>query len=362
MKKKWSLQVSSNRGSYSVQEWGPDIILGLSQRKLLVIVDCEVSRHHKVFMASLPENAQVIEIQVNESLKSFDNLGELINQLVSRGVDKTYVLVAVGGGALQDAVGFIASIYMRGIDWIFLPTTILSMGDSCIGSKTSINFSHHKNLLGNFNPPTKIFIRREFLDSLSNDNYWSGVGELCHYFALEQSGEELINNVTQTRLEPSALFYFIQKSLEIKKAYIEADEFDQGPRKLLNFGHTFGHALEAATGYRIPHGIAVAWGARLAVNLSSDMNLLGKESAENFSIKMDRIIGRFSLPSTTRHELWEAILMDKKTQNGTPHAILTQGYGKMMVEPLVCDSVTLNAIDKALAILEKRRVVSTNDQ
>lgn len=362
MKGKWSLEISSGGGSYSVEEWGPSSFSSILQGNVVVLIDHEVSRRHADFIGSLGKNVRVIELTVDESLKNFDSLGTLIQQLINHGVDKTSSLVAVGGGALQDAVGFTASIYMRGVDWIFLPTTILSMGDSCIGSKTSINFYQHKNLLGNFNPPTKIIIRRKFLDSLESKDYWSGIGELCHYFSLDANGDELIDHVTEKRLDSLELQPFIQRSLEIKKGFIELDEYDQGPRKLLNFGHTFGHALEAATNYEIPHGIAVAWGARLAFNLSVKKNLLHEKSAEQFSTKMDRIIQRFTLPSATRDTFWDALLMDKKTVGGIPHAILTQGYGKMTLEPLARDFETLSAIDEALAILDVGKEFFAHDK
>ena len=350
MNGRWSLEIDSGGGPYSVEEWGSESLSGTLHGNVLVLIDGQVSRKHEDFVGALGENVRIVQLTVDESLKSFDNLGHLIQQLISHGVDRTTSLVTVGGGALQDAASFIASIYMRGVDWVFLPTTILSMGDSCIGGKTSINFHQHKNLLGNYNPPTKIFLRQQFLDSLESKDYWSGIGELCHYFSLDMNGEELIDQVTKNRLDSSELLPFIQRSLEIKKEFIEMDEYDKGPRKLLNFGHTFGHALEASTNYAIPHGIAVAWGARLAFNISFKKNMLQKESAEKFSRKMDRIIKRFTVPYVTSDTFWDALLMDKKTVGGIPHAILTQGYGKMSLEPLARDFETLSAIDEALGI------------
>jgi 3-dehydroquinate synthase len=223
------------------------------------IVDSHVLDH----VGNLP-NAIVVD--ANEELKSYAQAACIIELLIDKGLKRNHTLVAVGGGIVQDLTCWIASTYMRGIDWNFVPTTLLAQTDSCIGSKSSINFLGYKNLLGTFNAPQKVLICPEFLTTLNQADIRSGKAELIKLLIIGNFDVQHIEKVIHA--DNNALADYIKTALEVKRNFIQADEFDTGVRNILNYGHCFGHALESASDYRIPHGIAVAMGMDLANKLN----------------------------------------------------------------------------------------------
>lgn len=213
-----------------------------------------------------------IVIEVNEKVKTLDGAGKILLELAQRGVVRGDILIAVGGGALQDLVTLTASIYMRGLEWIYAPTTLMSMLDSCIGGKSSINLGKYKNLLGNIYPPTGVYINKGFVATLSRVDIACGLAEgvkICFAASVTESSrfEEIVANWRSTSND-DFLEEAIFLSLEKKRWFVEIDEFDKKERKLLNFGHSFGHALEAATGFALPHGMGVFIGMHTAVNFA----------------------------------------------------------------------------------------------
>lgn len=232
--------------------------------------------------------ANIITINANENAKALTSLYKIILKIKKLNGNKKTELHVIGGGVLQDLGAFIASIYMRGIKWIFYPTTLLSQADSCIGSKTSINLGKNKNLLGTFFPPKKILIYFNFLNSLSMSEVHSGNGELLKYFLLKNFIKKSKFKIFEKKLYSEKNFKeLIFESLKIKKRYIEKDEFDENIRKHLNYGHTFGHAIESSTNYRIPHGIAITFGMDIANYISFKMKKISKKEYErtNFLLK-----------------------------------------------------------------------------
>ena len=164
----------------------------------------------------------------------------------------------------------------RGLKWVYYPTTLLSQADSCIGSKSSINFQFKKNLIGTFNPPDSIYINFNFLNSLDKKDIHSGIGEILKCAIIKNKNKFIKDKDRYIKLilENKGINNFIADSLLIKKKIIELDEFDQGPRKIMNYGHTFGHALEAVTKYKIPHGIAITMGMDLANYISKELRFI----------------------------------------------------------------------------------------
>ncbi len=221
------------------------------------LVDANVTEH----LGGVPPN--MIVIDATENNKKYENIAWIIETLVSKRLRRDSRLVVIGGGVTQDIGCWIASTYMRGIEWVFVPTTLLAQADSCIGSKSSINFGNHKNLLGTFYPPSQVVINRNFLSTLSQHDVRSGMAEIVKLMIIANYSPDLIEKNLQD------LDNALHDALMIKRRYIELDEFDTGVRNLLNYGHCFGHAIETATNYAIPHGIAVALGMDIA-NLYSD--------------------------------------------------------------------------------------------
>lgn len=218
-------------------------------------------------------------IEAKESNKSFESISIILQSLVEAGIKRNDVLVGIGGGIVQDITAFVSSIWMRGISWTFVPTTLLAQCDSCIGSKSSINFGEAKNILGTFNSPDKILIDTSFLHCLNDREIKSGLGEIIKLFVIDQRSFEYSDFTNDIETA-------IIDALTIKKRFIEEDEFDIGIRNILNYGHCFGHAFESASNFKIPHGIAVSLGMDIANFVS--MNL-GKTTQE-FYLNQKKIL------------------------------------------------------------------------
>jgi 3-dehydroquinate synthase len=214
-----------------------------------------------------------LAIEAIEPNKSLDKFPAYVDHLVSQKIRRGHTLIAIGGGIIQDITCFLAATMLRGIDWQFYPTTLLAQADSCIGSKSSINAGSAKNILGTFTPPNRIFISSRFLDTLPEGDVRSGVGEMLKVHVID--GPDSFNAISadyETLFEDRArMLHYMRRSLEIKQTYIEKDEFDRGPRLVFNYGHSFGHAIEGATKFGIPHGIAVTMGMDLANWISAEM-------------------------------------------------------------------------------------------
>jgi 3-dehydroquinate synthase len=230
----------------------------INSQNTITIIDSNVNKLYP----SLNRNTNIV-LECNEDLKTLKGAYNLITTLSNLKTNTNTRLVVIGGGILQDLVGFCASIYARGIEYILIPTTLLAQTDSCVGGKTSINFDNRKNLLGTFYPPNNIIICTGFLKTLSPLDYISGLGEIYKFYLLQNKISEFDLN---SPIEPMIL-----DSLRYKVDILTRDEFDKGERKFLNFGHTFGHALESTSSHKIPHGIAVILGSIIALKLSTKL-------------------------------------------------------------------------------------------
>ena len=244
-------------------------------------------------------------INTSEESKDIKNVTNLIQEILL--TNKTpNKIISFGGGIIQDISGFCSSLIRRGIEWIFIPTTLLAMADSCIGSKISINVNASKNQIGLFYPPQNVFIVPYLLKTLPHREYLSGAGDILHY-ALQ---ETRISNIYLDIL-PSLFYKFdelkllkvIEKTLSIKKFFIEKDEFDKSIRKSLNLGHSFGHAIEKASSFKIPHGIAVIIGCSLAFNYSIKVNLIKKQFIFDHIVLINKLL-------VESYKYWKDIKID----------------------------------------------------
>lgn len=235
--------------------------------------------HEKVFLVDsavtdlIQGDEKVIEIVAEEKNKTLQSCEHVIREMKAFGMNRKSTLVAVGGGYVQDIATLSCALYMRGINWQYFPTTLMSMMDSCVGGKSSINVGNFKNLVGNFYPPKEIFVDLSFTESLDKDAIACGLLEglkICY-----ARGPEDFKRFRELRRSSSTLNCqngedFVEHVLKCKKWFIENDEFDTGVRQLLNFGHTFGHALEAACNFAIPHGIAIGIGMLAAIDFARE--------------------------------------------------------------------------------------------
>mgnify|MGYP005990616795 CR=1 FL=1 len=308
--------------------------LGSYTEKDVIIVDKKV----KDMWSSLffEVTAQIIEINATEKTKSYYKIGDVIEQLIKNGFKKTGRIVAIGGGITQDICGFISSIMFRGVSWDFFPTTLLAQGDSCIGGKTSVNFGNYKNQLGNFNPPKKIMIYSNFSETLTDSDIMSGIGEMLHFYIC-QSEEDFERFVSEWTEEGRyAIPALVERCLEIKKGFIERDEFDKGERLVLNYGHTFGHAIEAITDNEIPHGIAVSMGMDIANFISWKREHMTEQQYTEMNKFITTIWKDVKYPEILSNidKFIDKLKKDKKNINENIMCVLTEGPGAMFLEQI----------------------------
>jgi len=269
---------------------------------------------------------RVFLLDALEENKTIDTALEICEKMTTLPTKRNTVLVSFGGGIVQDVTGFVANILYRGIDWIFVPTTLLAACDSCIGGKTSINYKKFKNLLGTFYPPKKIIINPDFFNTLSETDYASGLGEVIKFNVMGGSDNlKRIENDMKGLLsrDASSVNRYVEQSLEFKRLYIEKDEFDKAERILLNFAHTFGHAFEVTSKYAIPHGTAVAIGMSVANRISVQRGILSEHFADSID-SMVRQIVRMPLDRQwfDVSQIVEVIRKDKKQTSDALTAIL----------------------------------------
>ncbi len=304
-----------------------------------IVVDAVIQETHADRLGGLLERSPHIAITANEELKSYDGVAGVFQWLIESGFRRGGRLVGIGGGVTQDVTAFVSSLVFRGVGWLFAPTTLLAQGDSCIGSKTSINFRGYKNQLGGFFPPEEIHIDTGFLETLPDRELRSGLGEMAHYFPI--AGEDAFagfeRDLDAAFEDRAVLTNVIERSLAIKREYVEIDEFDRRERQVFNYGHSFGHALEAVTEYRVPHGIAVAYGMDLANMVSVKLGLLDDEVRERMRRVFARIWDGVDIPPVDQKQFEDALMRDKKNHGGKLGLVLTRGFGDMFKQFLPLD-------------------------
>jgi len=262
------LTIQSHKGPYDVL-FDADGLSGLDAAlpgNAHVIVDARVATLYSDRMRNILASPSVLRIEATESAKSLERFPAYVEHLVACSLRRDHVLVAIGGGIIQDITCFLSATMLRGVPWRFVPTTLLAQCDSCIGSKSSINCGAAKNILGTFTPPSEVMISTRFLETLDERDVRSGIGEMLKVHAIAGPDRFTAFAAGYDALfsDARAMAAAIRSSLEIKQGYIERDEFDTGPRLVFNLGHSFGHAIEAATDFAVPHGIAVTIGLDMA--------------------------------------------------------------------------------------------------
>ncbi len=272
-----SFDITASSGSYPVHIEPGAFASRLAERQQDVVIADDFFREALASVAAA--SRAVLLYEASESVKSLDAAPELIEKIRRSGANRQTQFIAIGGGVIQDLAAFAASIYMRGVRWTYIPTTILGMVDSCIGGKSSINVGPYKNLVGTYHPPLQVFIDPELARTLPLDQQASGIIEaakIC-FCRGPESFRSYLESDPHPGMDTAALAKLISQSLRAKKWFIEVDEFDQNERLLLNFGHTFGHAIEGASNYGISHGIAVGLGILCALEFARQGSESGNE-------------------------------------------------------------------------------------
>ena len=302
-------------------------------KKILVISDENIPRKYiELVIKSIPSNkvVNIHKIKPGEESKSFANFQIILNKLAKKKYDRSDCIVAIGGGVVGDLSGFVAASYMRGIDYIQIPTTLLSQVDSSVGGKTAINIESGKNLVGAFKNPKLVLISSTFLRTLPDREFRAGIAEVIKYgliynkriFNIFEKENKLILKRNQRIIEK-----LIHESVKTKAEIVTEDEKELGIRAILNFGHTYGHAIEAKNNYKnILHGEAVAMGMRMA----SKMSMLEGHISETAYKKIINVFDMLGLSkniSNNYSDLKKFIMNDKKVKSGNISLILLKGIG-----------------------------------
>lgn len=270
-----------------------------------------------------------ILIPEGEESKTLQHAEQCWKKMADFGIDRKSLLIGMGGGAVTDLSGFVASCYMRGLDTLYIPTTLLGMVDAAIGGKTGVNF-YRKNLIGTFHLPKYILIDPTCLQSLPQREYCSGFAEIIKYGAIQDLSlfEKLEKNLGPS-IEEDTLEEIIKRSIEIKMKIVDCDPYEQNIRALLNFGHTFAHAIEELTEYKsFLHGEAVAIGMSCAAQISVALNYLDASDSKRIDAVCSKIGLPISLPKSLNvNALVDKMAHDKKAVNGQINLILLKKIG-----------------------------------
>jgi len=310
------ITVQSHSGPYLV--FFSDRIQGdvgrLMEGRPHFLVDANVARLYKDTLRPIIDHPHTLVIEATEENKSIENIIPVIEQLVANKVRRDHVLIAIGGGIIQDITCFIASTLLRGMTWKFAPTTLLAQADSCIGSKSSINLGQTKNILGTFNPPKEIFVCADFLDTLEDKDIRSGIGEILKVHAIDSAAafDRLAADFDTLRSDRSLLLAYIRQALLIKKRFIEEDEFDRGVRNVFNYGHSFGHAIESVTNFGVPHGIAVTMGMDMANCIAVQRGLLPERHYLRMKSALRNNYATYAATDIQIDGMLSALMKDKK--------------------------------------------------
>ena len=288
-----------------------------------------------------------IYVDAVESAKNLSTVEEIIVQLQKSGVRRDSTVLALGGGIIQDVATLAASLYMRGIKWNYAPTTLLAMADSCIGGKSSINTTTVKNLIGNIYPPQSVLVDTDFVLTLPEADVLGGLAEAAKICfckgAIEFEGFLKFGNSST----PANLDAMLPYVLDFKKWFIQIDEFDVAERKQLNFGHTFGHALEVGSDHGIPHGLSVASGMRAALFFESQTRVLSGVEQQLFeytSMLVRSIAGRWPVSAIDWNKYSIAFNGDKKHGVSDYCLILPNSIGGVRVQYIPKSETTLKKI------------------
>jgi 3-dehydroquinate synthase len=338
LKRSYDILIERN----SIHQLGEKTAEVIKANKILLLSDRNVyDIYGDIAMQSLEGYGyQVIEyiIEPGESSKSMENFSKILEFMAKYNFTRSDALVALGGGVVGDLGGFVASSYMRGIEWIQCPTSLLAQVDSSVGGKVAVNLSAGKNLVGAFYNPTRVVIDSNTLDTLSDERLLDGLAEVIKYGCIwDEEFFEFLEGGSGIEFVRAESDYIVERCCNIKKEVVETDEFDRGQRMILNFGHTLGHGIEAFYNYEsITHGYAVAIGMALITDYTE--NYLGFTKSGSFE-RITNILKKYKLPYSEDLEIIRASLdrvkRDKKVINGKLNLILLEKIGKAIYKS--CD-------------------------
>ncbi len=297
---------------------------------IILLTDQTVFNFHQQKFAGY----KTIVIEAGEAFKHQQTVDKIINQLIEFYADRKTMLVGVGGGVVTDITGYVASVFLRGVEFAFVPTTILAMVDAAIGGKNGIDVGVYKNMVGTINQPKFLLYDNSFLQTLPTEQWINGFAEIIKHACIKDAklfAELQHNSIEKYKNDAVLLAALIQKNVSLKTNIVVNDEFEQGERKLLNFGHTFGHAIENL--YQVPHGNAVSIGIVLAAKISEEINNF-------YSVEKDSIVAllkQYQLPTTLnvdKGNVFSILTKDKKRVGDNINFILLNKIGEAVIQPI----------------------------
>ena len=317
-----------------------DHVFIITQKKLLHLYS-----DHEIFQ----KEYKLITLENNENIKNLNNVDKIINELIINNCTRKSLIIGFGGGVITDLVGFIASIYMRGINHIFIPTSLLGMVDASIGGKTGVNNTLGKNLIGTFKHPSIVFIDYSFLKTLDKQTLIDGFAEVLKYSLIKDENFflKIINHFDDciNFIDIDILNDFIIKCCELKIGIVKNDPYEENERVILNFGHTIGHALESYFEYnKITHGQAVYYGIIAESFISYKLNYLAKTDF----VKINQFIRKINLPAINTIDIKQLINFmqyDKKQEWNKNNFILLNKIGNCLIETDVPQNIIIESIE-----------------
>lgn len=327
--------------------------LSLTDKKIGIITDTQVgpiyAQEVKDILQPLCDKAVVYEVPSGECNKTLDQIKNIYAWLIQEGFGRKDLLVALGGGVIGDMTGYTAATYMRGIDFIQMPTTLLAQNDSSIGGKTGVDFDGYKNMVGAFKMPRLVYMNLNTLTTLDDRHYFSGFAEVMKHGLIKDAAYYtwLIENMYEIcERDLDVLEEMVYRSCNIKRAVVEKDPTEQGERALLNFGHTIGHAIEKHMNFELSHGECISLGAVAAAYISWKRDMISME--EYYEVR-DMYVP-FYLPISIDNIDPQAVLKltksDKKAEGNHIKFILLKCIGKAVIDETVTDEEILAAINE----------------
>jgi 3-dehydroquinate synthase len=327
--------------------------------RIFILLDKKVGSLHssriKKVLHRIPGKKCYLTAHSSESLKSFLSIQKVYKKLTEENFGRDTLMIAIGGGTIGDAAGFVASTYMRGIHLVHVPTTILSAVDSSIGGKTAINFNGLKNNIGTFYQPSLVIVDQYFFNSLPKKELVSGLGEIIKYSYLTYNKffSELLSNLDlYFRKKQDFINQILFECIKIKSSVVSQDEKEEkGIRKILNFGHTFAHAFESASDYNFSHGKAVIAGIVSALLLSFKKKLLDKKQFENMISLPLKLKSEIHLNNFEEKELLDFMKQDKKNMDGKIRFVLIKNFRELLVDVRADEKEIIAVLNKTKKLL-----------
>lgn len=347
-----------NSGNFSNLK--KELLLRNFSKRIYLLIDKNVDRHWgtaiRKLIGSFSEKLYIHIFNPEEKRKNINSLTKIYSELTANGFGRDTVLISVGGGITGDLGGFAASTFMRGVQLVQIPTTILASVDSSIGGKTGVNFFSYKNLIGTFYQPDLVFIQPAIFSTLPQTEIKCGAGEIIKYAVL--SGNDFFSFVYKNfdrllNLDTRILNKILENCINIKAKIVETDEREKELRKVLNLGHTFAHAFETVSNFKLKHGEAVAVGITAAAILSEKLKIIEPKSFLKIVSLSSKMKVNSRLLKVKPDRMIKALQMDKKKQSGKVEFVLPIGIGEIALGIAAPMDKVISSINESISLFQK---------